>query len=129
MVGIGFAAVVAIFVIDVTQHRDAIRHNYPLIGRLRTLFTNLGEFLRQYFFAMDREEMPFNRAQRHWVDRAAKASTTPSPSARPGLSPAGHADLRQRPFPTSTATAPRPSRCDRPDAATPTHAAFFNISA
>lgn len=33
---------------------------------------NLGEFFRQYFFAMDREEMPFNRAQRSWVYRAAK---------------------------------------------------------
>ncbi|CAN0585001.1 unnamed protein product, partial [Ectocarpus sp. 12 AP-2014] len=34
------------------------------------LFTELGEFFRQYFFAMDREEMPFNRAQRNWIYRA-----------------------------------------------------------
>jgi glutamate synthase domain-containing protein 2 len=27
-------------------------------------------FFRQYFFAMDREELPFNRAQREWVKRA-----------------------------------------------------------
>ena len=33
---------------------------------------NLGEFFRQYFLVMDREEMPFNRAQRRWVYRAAK---------------------------------------------------------
>jgi glutamate synthase domain-containing protein 2 len=32
----------------------------------------LGEFFRQYFFAMDREEMPFNRAEREWVYRAAR---------------------------------------------------------
>ena len=60
------------FVIDRSQTEDAVRRNYPVIGRFRKLFTELGEFFRQYFFAMDREEMPFNRAQRDWVARAAK---------------------------------------------------------
>ena len=32
----------------------------------------MGTFFRQYFFAMDREELPFNRAERSWVYRAAK---------------------------------------------------------
>ncbi len=57
----------ALFVIDILQTKDAIRHNYPVIGRFRYLFSTLGEFFRQYFFAMDREEMPFNRAEREWV--------------------------------------------------------------
>ncbi|MBT9386652.1 FMN-binding glutamate synthase family protein [Pseudooceanicola sp. CBS1P-1] len=65
--GGGTLAVVAMFLLDVSQREDAIRRNYPLIGRFRGLFTKLGEFFRQYFFAMDREEMPFNRAQRDWV--------------------------------------------------------------
>ncbi|MCM8556766.1 FMN-binding glutamate synthase family protein [Sphingomicrobium sediminis] len=71
---IGLIALVAVvlFIIDVTQSSDAVRRNFPVIGRFRHLFTELGEFFRQYFFAMDREEMPFNRAQRDWVDRAAK---------------------------------------------------------
>ena len=38
--------------------------NFPVIGRFRYFFEHLGEFFRQYFFAQDREEMPFNRAQR-----------------------------------------------------------------
>jgi glutamate synthase domain-containing protein 2 len=67
---VGFAAII-MFVIDRTQTQDAVRRNYPVIGRFRKLFTELGEFFRQYFFAMDREEMPFNRAQRDWVARAA----------------------------------------------------------
>ncbi len=69
---IGLAALVAVilFVIDRTQTEDAVRRNYPVIGRFRHLFTELGEFFRQYFFAMDREELPFNRAQRDWVKRA-----------------------------------------------------------
>lgn len=67
---IGALVLVAIilFFIDVTQTKSAIRRNYPVIGRFRGLFTHLGEFFRQYFFALDREEMPFNRAERSWVD-------------------------------------------------------------
>ncbi len=61
------------------QTRHAIRRNYPLIGRFRYFFEHLGEFFRQYFFAMDREELPFNRAQRAWVYRASKDLSTMVP--------------------------------------------------
>lgn len=62
-----------LYVIDVTQTKHAIRKNFPVIGRLRPVFERLGEFFRQYFFALDREELPFNRAERNWVYRAAKS--------------------------------------------------------
>ncbi len=65
--------VVVLYIIDVRQTESTVRRNFPVIGRFRFLFEHLGEFFRQYFFAMDREEMPFNRAQRSWVYRAAKA--------------------------------------------------------
>jgi len=60
------------YVVDVTQTKHTIRRNYPIVGRFRYIFEHMGEFFRQYFFAMDREELPFNRAQRSWVYRAAK---------------------------------------------------------
>ena len=69
-VGLGFAIIVVLGIIDRTQTSDAIRRNYPVVGRFRTVFSALGEFFRQYFFAMDREELPFNRAQRDWVKHA-----------------------------------------------------------
>lgn len=69
-VGLGLLVALVFFVVDRSQTEDAIRRNYPVIGRFRHLFTELGEFFRQYFFAMDREELPFNRAQRDWVKRA-----------------------------------------------------------
>ena len=72
LLGVGFLGVFVLFVIDRAQTEDAVRRNYPVIGRFRKIFTELGEFFRQYFFAMDREEMPFNRAQRDWVARASK---------------------------------------------------------
>ncbi|MBN7796003.1 FMN-binding glutamate synthase family protein [Parahaliea mediterranea] len=68
----GLLALLWMYVADVTQTRHAIRRNYPVIGRFRYFFEHLGEFFRQYFFALDREELPFNRAQRSWVYRAAK---------------------------------------------------------
>ncbi len=57
---------------DRRQTKQAIRHNYPLVGRFRYMFEHMGGFFRQYFFALDREEMPFNRAERSWAYRAAK---------------------------------------------------------
>jgi hypothetical protein len=59
---VGVALALAFFVVDQLQTREALRRNYPVIGRFRYLFTTLGEFFRQSFFAKDREEMPSNRA-------------------------------------------------------------------
>jgi glutamate synthase domain-containing protein 2 len=79
LLGLGVLALVVLYVLDVNQTKQAIRHNYPVIGRLRYLFEHLGVFFRQYFFAMDREEMPFNREQRNWIYRAAKGITNTQP--------------------------------------------------
>ena len=70
LVGVVVLVAVVLFVIDVTQTKHAVRRNFPVIGRFRYLFERLGEFFRQYFFALDREELPFNRAERTWVYRA-----------------------------------------------------------
>jgi len=75
IVGLLALLVVVLAIYDRTQTHDAIRRNYPVIGRFRAVFTALGEFFRQYFFAMDREEMPFNRAQREWVNHAAEGGS------------------------------------------------------
>jgi len=93
-------AIVAMFVIDVTQTRDAVRRNYPVVGRFRKLFSTLGEFFRQYFFAMDREELPFNRAERDWVDHSSKGgdNTVAFGSTR-SLTPPGTAIFVNCPYP------------------------------
>ena len=67
------------YVIDITQSKHAIRRNYPVIGRFRYFFEHLGAFFRQYFFSQDREELPFNRAERSWVYQAAKNLDTTVP--------------------------------------------------
>jgi glutamate synthase domain-containing protein 2 len=66
------AALVFIFIRDVTQKKHSVLRNYPIVGRFRYFFEEMGEYFRQYFFAGDRDEMPFNRATRGWVYRLAK---------------------------------------------------------
>jgi len=65
-------ALVFVFIRDVTQKKHSVLRNYPIVGRLRYFFEQMGEYFRQYFFAGDRDEMPFNRATRGWVYRLAK---------------------------------------------------------
>jgi glutamate synthase domain-containing protein 2 len=72
---VGFAAIIALvfmFISDITQKKHGVLRNYPVIGRLRYFFEEMGEYFRQYFFAGDRDEMPFNRSTRGWVYRLAK---------------------------------------------------------
>ncbi|HEY3697903.1 MAG TPA: FMN-binding glutamate synthase family protein [Spongiibacteraceae bacterium] len=60
------------YIQDCFQHQHAVRRNFPLIGRVRYGIESLGPFLRQYLFDTDRGLLPFNRAERAWVYRAAK---------------------------------------------------------
>lgn len=78
-IGLLVLCVLVFFLIDINQTKDSIRRNYPVLGRFRHFFTELGEFFRQYFFAMDREEMPFNRAERGWINRVSKSGTETVP--------------------------------------------------
>ena len=70
--GIVMLLLCVMFIQDLMQPHSAIRRNFPVIGRLRYFLEKQGEFFRQYFFANDREEMPFDRATRSYVYRAAK---------------------------------------------------------
>ncbi|MEE9272905.1 MAG: FMN-binding glutamate synthase family protein [Robiginitomaculum sp.] len=90
VVFLGLLAIIAFtilvfFIVDISQTKDSVRRNYPVLGRFRGFFSQLGEFFRQYFFAMDREEMPFNRAEREWINVVSKtgSETTPFGSTRP----------------------------------------------
>ncbi|VAV89718.1 Ferredoxin-dependent glutamate synthase [hydrothermal vent metagenome] len=130
--GITLAGLLVLFFIDITQKQDAVRRNYPVIGRFRHLFSTLGEFFRHYFFAMDREEMPFNRAEREWVKRAAKGKgNTIAFGSTKNLDPAGTPIFVNCPFPTLEKDAAETAACViGPDCEKPYEAkSLFNISA
>ncbi len=131
LLGTALLMLAVMFIVDISQSADAVRRNYPVIGRFRSLFTGLGEFFRQYFFAMDREEMPFNRAERDWVDRAAHdISDTVAFGSTKDLSPPGTAIFVNCPFPTlESNAAPTQPMVIGPFARQPYAApSFFNIS-
>ena len=132
VIGLAALVIVVLFVLDISQTKDAIRKNYPVIGRFRYLFSELGEFFRQYFFAMDREEMPFNRAEREWVYKSSEGvdNTVAFGSTR-SLTPVGTSIFVNCPFPTLDEDAvDAPALVIGPHARTPYEAqSIINISA
>src|SRR5687767_13237810 len=72
-----FALVVAIVAIrDVTQRRHAVTRNFPVVGHFRYWLEDIGQPLRQYFFAGDLDERPYNRVTRSWVYASAKGQNS-----------------------------------------------------
>ncbi len=119
------------YVVDKIQTRHTIRRNYPVVGRFRYIFERMGEFMRQYFFAMDREEMPFNRAQRSWVYRAAKnADRNVAFGSTRDLTRTGTIIFSNAPYPplAEQSVSPQPVKigpyCDKPYSPT----SYFHIS-
>lgn len=47
VIGTIFLILIVLTVIDVSRTKYAIRKNFPVIDRLRTVFERLGEFFRQ----------------------------------------------------------------------------------
>jgi glutamate synthase domain-containing protein 2 len=131
LVGLTFITITAFYLIDKYQTKSTLRRNYPVLARFRYLFEHLGEFFRQYFFASDREEMPFNRAERSWVYRAAKNvdSTVAFGSSR-DLRVPGTVFFVNCPFPTLEEDSVEPAQvtigpyCKKPYQT----ASLFNIS-
>ncbi|PSW20592.1 FMN-binding glutamate synthase family protein [Photobacterium sanctipauli] len=131
LIGLGVLAVIYMYITDIRQHKHAIRHNYPVIGRFRYLFEKQGEFFRQYFFAMDREEMPFNRAERSWVYKAAKnVDRTLAFGSTRSLDPTGTIMFMNCAFPTleEDAVAPAPITIGEECRTPYTTSSIFNIS-
>lgn len=130
MVGLGILAIIVVYILDVSQTKQAIRRNYPVVGHFRYFFERLGEFFRQYFFAMDREELPFNRAQRSWVYRASKdIDNTVGFGSTRDLRPVGTVMFVNCPFPTLDEDAVPREITIGPGCRTPyTTNSLFNIS-
>ena len=71
VIGVGVAFLILLYLRDRLQTKNAIHRNYPVLGHVRYVLKELGVFLRSYFFAADREELPFNRFQRDYVNNMA----------------------------------------------------------
>jgi len=76
LAAVGVAALFAVAFGSLWMHdryvsRDNILRNYPVFGRFRALFIEMGPKLRQYIIADNNEELPFNRDERDWISRSA----------------------------------------------------------
>lgn len=72
-VPIGLVGIVLlVFLYDVLQRRHAVLHNFPVLGHMRYLLIEIGPEIRQYLVASNREEAPFNRSEREWIERSAE---------------------------------------------------------
>jgi glutamate synthase domain-containing protein 2 len=122
-------AITGIF--DKLQHRDAIRHNYPFIGHFRYWFMHLGVFFRAYFFAEDREEMPFNRVEREWVYSAAQNKSTTAAFGSTRATPPGTISFANGAFAPLETDHVKPSEITfGPQTKNPyTTTSFFHVSA
>lgn len=89
-----------VYIYDIRQKSHTILRNYPIIGHLRYITEDLGVYLRQYWFEGDRDELPFNRAQRSWVYKAAKdLNNVVSFGSTRDLKPTGTVLFVDAPFP------------------------------
>ena len=68
-------ALLLVFIHDKTQTKEPFMRRYPVVGWARKLFVELGPYLRQYWFANDREETPYNRITRNWVYQTSKGES------------------------------------------------------
>lgn len=95
--------IIGVFFHDRYQKTHTILRNYPVIGHFRYFFEYLGDYFRQYFFTNDREELPFDRADRSWIYRASKHENTVLGfgSTRP-LNKIGEVYFVSAPFPPLT---------------------------
>jgi glutamate synthase domain-containing protein 2 len=66
------AALLLLAVHDLVQRRHAVLRAYPVLGRMRYMLEKIGPELRQYWFASDKAERPFDRTERNWIYQSAK---------------------------------------------------------
>lgn len=125
-------SLIILYIYDVKQKTHSVLRNYPIIGHLRYITEDLGVYLRQYWFEGDREELPFNRAQRSWVYKASKdLNTTVSFGSTRDLKPIGTVLFVDAPFPVlnQDAVETKPLVIGPQTAHPYTAKSLFNISA
>lgn len=130
--GLVVLTTIAIAIRDLRQTKNAVAHNFPVIGHVRALLSELGPPLRQYLFASDAEERPYNRVTRAWVYASAEgANNAIAFGSQVEHDAPGRMHLLPSLYPTlaaKTAPLPRPRLigATRPQPYQPNH--FVNIS-
>jgi len=70
--GVFVIGILTLFLHDSTQTSNPIQRRFPVLYWGRWVAVHLGPLFRQYWFANDLEEKPFNRVTRNWVYSTSK---------------------------------------------------------
>ncbi len=131
----GFVVLIPILIVginDMTQIRQTIRRNYPLVGRMRYWAEWMRPKVYQYFIESDTDGTPFNRLNRSVVyQRAKKANDTTPFGTQLNVYEVGYEWLNHSITPLN------PHKVDHnpritvggPDCKQPYSASIFNVSA
>lgn len=115
---------------DITQKRQSILRNFPLLGRLRYLFESIRPELRQYFVESDHEETPFSREKRSIIYQRGKNVLDTLPfGTRLNVYQTGYEWLNHSLEPTHPARETARIVVGKDRCAKPYDASIFNISA
>lgn len=71
--------IVVLGLVDMTQKKQAIRRNFPVLGRMRYLLELIRPELYQYFVESDTEGVPFDREHRSLIYQRAKNARDTTP--------------------------------------------------
>ncbi|PRY61460.1 glutamate synthase domain-containing protein 2 [Knoellia remsis] len=72
LLGAAVVGVAGVAVRDLTQKKQSLKRNFPVIAHARYFLEKIGPELRQYIISSNDAERPFSRDQRSWVYASAK---------------------------------------------------------
>lgn len=64
--------ILLVVIYDILQRKHTILSNFPLVGHLRYWMESIGQEIRQYWVAGNREESPFDRVWRNYIYASSK---------------------------------------------------------
>ncbi|MET8856242.1 FMN-binding glutamate synthase family protein [Streptomyces sp. NPDC004579] len=115
---------------DLAQRRDAVRRNYPLLGRMPFLPEALGPKGRRYFVGRDADGQPYGRSVRALVYERAEGVEAEEPfGTERDVYEDGHEFLEPSLRPVEVPDEPPVVRVGGPDCAQPYDMALLNVSA
>lgn len=117
-------------VYDYTQKSQAIRRNFPLLGRFRYMFEAIRPEINQYFVESNSDGVPFSREQRSLVYQRAKKQVDTLPfGTQQDVYEVGYEWVEHSLAPTHVKESEARVTVGGPDCRQPYSASLLNISA
>jgi len=130
VVAVVLAAIVAVGVHDLAQHRHSILRNYPLLGHMRFLLEKVRPELQQYFVERNFDGRPYDRDTRTSIyERAKGVKDEQAYGTERDVAEPGYEWLLHSAHPVPEPDDPPRVRVGGPDCAQPYDMALLNVSA